>query len=108
MSILGVVCRDIRMNAYQIALLRKRDAAGAHLERLRARGDSRKRCRIGAGHPDLRIECGERIVERGAAAGVEMRDDLVQQQQRRVLRHLGDQPRMREHQPDQQRLLLAG
>ena len=37
-----------------------------------------------------------------------MRDDFIEQQQRRKPRHLGDQSRMREHEADQQRLLLAG
>ena len=46
-------------------------------------GDLGERRRIGAGHPDLRAERCERIVQRGAAAGIEMGDDFVEQQQRR-------------------------
>ena len=37
-----------------------------------------------------------------------MRHHLVEQQQRRDTGHLRDQTGMRQHQPDQQRLLLAG
>src|SRR6185369_15724428 len=59
--------RDIRMIAYHLALRRRRNAARTDLEDLRARRDRRKRRRVGAGHPDLRVERGERIVERGAA-----------------------------------------
>ena len=39
---------------------------------------------------------------------IEMRDDLVEQKDRREAGHLGDQTRVREHEPDQQRLLFAG
>ena len=37
-----------------------------------------------------------------------MRRDLVQERDRRRSRHVGDEPRVGEHQPDQQRLLFAG
>ena len=42
------------------------------------------------------------------ALRVEMRRDFVEERQRRDARHVRDEARMREHEPDQQRLLLAG
>ena len=107
------------MNSYEPTILREPrfDLSTSHASATRpgltanicARAaTSRERRRIGAGHPHLRVERRERIVERGAASRIEMRDDFVEQQQRRKPRHLGDQSRMREHEADQQRLLLAG
>ena len=37
-----------------------------------------------------------------------MGDDLVEQQERCNARHLREQPGVRQHQPDEQRFLLAG
>ena len=53
-------------------------------------------------------EARERVVERGAAPWIEMRGDLVEERERRDPRHLGDQARMGERKPDDQRFLLAG
>ncbi len=47
-------------------------------------------------------------MQRGAPRRIEMRDDFVEQQDRREAGHLGDQSRVREHEPDQQRFLFAG
>ena len=44
----------------------------------------------------------ERVVQRRAAAGIEMGDHLVEQQHRRKSGHLRQQAGMREHEPDQQ------
>ena len=46
--------------------------------------------------------------KRRPPAGIEMRGDLVEQQDRRRAGDFGGQPRMRNDEPDQQRLLLAG
>ena len=46
--------------------------------------------------------------QRGATGGIEMRGDLVEQQERRRTAHRALQPGMREQDGDQQRLLLAG
>ncbi len=81
---------------------------GIDLKHLRALLDLRERGRVGAGHPHLRAELFELAIERGAPSRIEMGDDLVEQQQRRKSRHLGEQAGMRQHEADQQRLLLAG
>ena len=70
--------------------------------------DLRERRGVGAGHPSLHAELLQLAIERGAARRVEMRDDLIQQQHRCKARHFRQQPRMRQHQADEQRLLLAG
>src|SRR4051812_13851961 len=75
---------------------------------LRARSDFGECGRIRAGHPDLRAKTRERVVKRVAPVRVEMRDDFIQQKHWRKAGHLTDQPGMREHEPDQQRFLLAG
>src|ERR1043166_856727 len=54
----------------------RQHAAGRHREHLRARRDVGERGRIGAGHPDLRAEPLEVVVERGAAPRIEMGADL--------------------------------
>ena len=63
---------------------------------------------VGAGQPDLRAEFRQFFEQRRAPGGIQMRHHLVEQQQRRDAGHLGDQAGMRQHQPDQQRLLFAG
>ena len=84
------------------------DTAAVHDQNVRPPGDVAESRRIGAGHPDLGAERCERIIERGAPSGIEMRHHLIEQEERRKASHLFDQPRMREDQPDQQRFLLAG
>ena len=78
------------------------------LEKFGAGFDIRKGGGIGAGHPDLGAELLELGIERGAARRIEMGDHLVEQQHRRKSRHFRDQAGMRQHEADQQRLLLAG
>ena len=63
---------------------------------------------IGAGEEHLAPEARERIVERGAAARIEVGRDFVEERERRDSRHLSDQACMGEREPDDQRLLLAG
>ena len=71
-------------------------------------GDVGKGRRIGAGHPDLRADRCQRVIERGAAQGIEMRHDLVEQHHRRIAGHVLDEMRMRQRQPYEHRLLFAG
>src|SRR5579863_10675401 len=64
--------------------------------------------RVGSGQPDLAFkakQCGEKRVASGA---VEMRRDLIEQEQRRLAAGPLLQPRMGEDNRDQQRFLLAG
>ena len=82
--------------------------AGTDFDHRRVAVDLGKQRRIGAGHPHLGAELREFRVQRRAPRRIEMRDHLVEQQHRREAGHLGDQTRMREHEADQQRLLLAG
>ena len=79
-----------------------------NVEHLRPALKFRKHGRIGAGEEHLAAEARERVVQRGAAARVEMGRDLVEKRERRDPRHIGDQARMGERQPDDQRLLFAG
>ena len=81
---------------------------GRHLEHLGPSVEIGEGGRVGAGQEHLAAEALERVEQRGAAARIEMRGDLVEQRDRRDARHVRDQARMGEHQPDQQRLLLAG
>ncbi len=62
---------------------------------------------FGGGHPHLAaaFEAGE---QRGAALGIEVGGDLVEQEDRRLAAPLGDQFGVGEDQAEQQRLLLAG
>ena len=85
-----------------------RDPPGIDVENLAGCADLGECGRIGAGHPDLRAERRQFIEQRLAPVGIEMRDHLVEQQQRRDAGHLRHQRGVRQHQPDQQRLLLAG
>ena len=66
-----------------------------------------KQRRFSAGHPYLSAP-GEPFEQRRAAGGIEMRGDLVQQQDRGAAGAVGDQFGMGEHDCEQQRLLLAG
>ena len=70
------------------------------------RGEQR---RLGAGEPGLAPSASSSSNSACAAGRVEMGGDLVEQQQRRLRPALGRSARrMREHDGDQQRLLLAG
>ena len=62
---------------------------------------------IRAGDEHLAADPLQGVEQCGAAARIEMRGDLVEQRERRDARHVGDEPRMRENEPDQQRLLFA-
>ena len=62
---------------------------------------------LGPRHPHLSAPFQPGI-KRGPALGVEMRGDLVEQQDRRRSAALCDQRGMGKDDPDQQRLLLAG
>src|SRR4051812_18606503 len=64
--------------------------------------------RLGAGDPDLAAAGFEPREQSGAAAGVEMGGDLVEQQDRAPPGALADQIGMREDDGEQQRLLLSG
>ena len=83
-------------------------AAGAHFDHGRGVRDLDKQRRIGAGHPDLRAELVKFGVQCRAPVGIEMRHHLVEQQHGRRAGHLGDQSRMRQDEPDEQRFLFAG
>ncbi len=74
-------------------------------EELRAALDTGKERRLRAGHEGLASEVLEDGEQRGAAAGVEMRGDLVEQQDRHAARHLAGEAGVRQHDADQQRLL---
>ncbi len=78
------------------------------LEHLGPSLEPRKGGRVGAGEERLAAEARERVEERRPAPGVEMRGDFVEERNRRDAGHFGDEPRMRQHQPDEERLLLAG
>ena len=62
---------------------------------------------FGRRHPHL-AAAFEAREQRGAAPGIEVRGDLVEQQDRRRAAALGDQLGMGEDEAEQQRLLLAG
>ena len=82
--------------------------AGRDVQKLRASGEIGEGGRVGAGQEHLAADPLERLEQRRAATRIEMRGHFVEQRQRRHAAHFGDQPRMGEHQADQQRLLLAG
>src|SRR5690348_14203895 len=63
----------------------QREKAGGTVER------SECRC-IGAGDPDLAVEPGQDLEQRGAARRIEMGGDLVEQQQRRLAADRALQP----------------
>ncbi len=63
---------------------------------------------IGAGHERLGAEGIEHGEKCCAAALVEMRGDFIEQQDGRLAPDLRDQAGLRENEPDQKRLLLAG
>ena len=86
----------------------RHDPPGVDGDDLTAVADLGEGRRIGPGHPDLGAERGQFGEQCGAAAGVEIRYHLVEQQQRRDAGHLGDQIGVGQHQADQERLLLAG
>ncbi len=54
--------------------------SGLDIENIRARANIGERHRIRAGHPDLCAERRQLVEQRGAAAGIEMGDDFIQQQ----------------------------
>ena len=76
-------------------------------EELRAPLDAREERGLRPGHEGLASQFFEDREERRAAAGVEMRGDLVEQQDRRRARQFSDQARVGKHEPCQERLLLA-
>src|ERR1051325_6525001 len=76
------------------------NASWADLKHFGGRRNIGERRRIGAGHENLRAKFIERVVERRAAAGIEMRHHFVEQQHRREAGHLGDQARVRENESD--------
>jgi len=78
-----------------------RDEAGGAAQRRKQRG-------IGAGDPGLAVEPGQHLDQRGAARCIEMRGDLVEQEERRLAAHRALQPGLGEDDRNQQRLLLAG
>ena len=84
------------------------DAPRADRQYLRARCDLGKGRGVGAAQKNLRAEVFERLEQRDPPRRIEMGDDLVEQQHRRKPGHVRNQARMRQHQIDQQRLLLAG
>src|SRR5215510_428574 len=63
---------------------------------------------IGTGHPYLCAQRRQCIVKSQTACRIEMRNNLIEQQQWRKARHLLDQIRVRKNEADQQRLLLSG
>src|SRR6185437_9676863 len=81
-----------------------RDTAVLDVENLAGGADLGKRRGVGAGHPDLGAEPRQFAEQRGAPTGIEMRDHLVEQQQRGDAGHFGDQTGMRQDQANQQRL----
>ena len=52
--------------------MRRVHRSAAHDQQLRPTGDSAERCRVRAGHPNLRAEGRQRIVERFAPGWIEM------------------------------------
>jgi hypothetical protein len=62
---------------------------------------------IGSGHPGLSANLEQRIEEVTPPLLVEMRNHLIQQQDRCAATLGCDQPRMREHKRDEQGLLLT-
>ena len=85
-----------------------RHGAVADGQKLSPAAQRREQRGVGAGEPGLAREPGERLEERGAPPGIEMRGDLVEQQQRRLAAQGPLQLGMRQQDRDQQRLLLAG
>src|ERR1700744_5309020 len=79
-----------------------------YLQHLRLAREFSEGGAIGARHEDLTAERGELFEESAAARGIEMRRDLVQEQDRRDAGDFRDEPRMREDEADEQCLLLAG
>ncbi len=75
---------------------------------LRTAAQSLEEGGVRAGKPGLSAEAQDLAEERAAALRVEMRRHLVEQQERCASLERGLEPRMRQHDRDQERLLLAG
>jgi hypothetical protein len=83
--------------------------AVAHFEHLGARAEGFEQILIGAGEPGLAGIGQEFVEQRRAAHRVQMGGGFVDQDQRRPRAGiLGQRPRLRQSEPEQQRLLFAG
>ncbi len=78
-----------------------------HHELLRYRRHVREGRRVGPCHPHLHAEVVEDLEQRRPPTRIEVRGDLVEQDDGGKSRHCGDEPRMGEHKTDEKRLLLA-
>jgi hypothetical protein len=78
------------------------------VEKVGGAGELGEERRVGAGHPDLASKRREPLEQAAAAARIEMGRDLVEEHQRRKPAHRGDEARLGEDEPDEERLLLAG
>src|SRR5437773_2720784 len=85
-----------------------RDGSILDVKELRAAAERPEQCLVGSCHPSLDADFEQRIEKVSATLAIEMRNDFVQQQHRRCATLGGDEPRMRKHESDQERLLFAG
>ena len=90
-------------------LLLTDELAVIDMKHIRAAAQAREQRQIGARHPGLRAQRHDLLEQGGAAGDVQMRRDLVQQQERRMaVARRGKLPGIGEDDGDQQCLLLAG
>ena len=85
-----------------------RDVAVAQRQPLRAFAERGEDGGVGAGHEGLAAEVVEDAEEGPAARLVEMGGDLVEENDRRLAGEPRHEPRLREDEADEERLLLAG
>ena len=86
----------------------RRQHSGPDFDKCGVRLGFAERRRISARHPRLGAEFAELGMQCGTPRRVKMSEDLVKEEDRSSPGHLAHQSRMRQHEPDQKRFLLAG
>src|SRR5260370_28979928 len=96
----------MRVSAFGSKVGRRQRAVGDRQETGGA-AQRREQRRLGAGDPGLAVEPGQHLEQRGAPCRIEMRRNLVEQQERRLAPYRALQSGLGQQDRDQQRLLLA-
>jgi len=86
----------------------RNDAVDAHLQALGAVFDRGERRRIDARHKHLRADPLQHREQCCAPLRIEKGGDIIEQDDGLKAVHRRDEPRVRQHEPDEKRLALAG
>src|SRR5690606_10940673 len=84
------------------------DRPVGHRQELRSLAERLEEQAIRPRHEGLAAELVDPVEKGGPPSGIEMGRHLVQKQDGRMARHIGDESGMRKDESDQKRLLLAG